>query len=90
MGGYKSYPTKGITISHSISKHADLIIFSVTLACNCLDELISKRLLVLEQYEWIERAFVTRLWMGVKNNTSLEGNTLVTLKKLVDCECLFR
>ncbi|KAF8454550.1 meiosis protein SPO22/ZIP4 like-domain-containing protein [Terfezia claveryi] len=57
---------------------------SVTLACNCLDELISKRLLVLGQDGWIERAFVTRLWMTVKNNTSLEGNTLATLKKLVD------
>lgn len=57
---------------------------SVTLACTCLDELISKRLLVLGQDEWIERAFVTRLWMTVKNNTSLEGNTLATLKKLVD------
>ncbi|KAF8420073.1 meiosis protein SPO22/ZIP4 like-domain-containing protein [Tirmania nivea] len=57
---------------------------SVTLACNCLDEMISKRLLVLEQDEWVERAFVTRLWMSVKNNTSLEGTTLAVLKKLVD------
>lgn len=42
------------------------------------------------QDDWIERAFVTRLWMSVRNNASLEGNTLATLKKLVDCGCSFR
>lgn len=60
---------------------------SVSLACICADELI-KRLLVLDEDNWIERAFITRLWMTVRHSTSLEGNTLASLRNLIDCETI--
>ena len=60
---------------------------SASLACICTDEVI-KRLLVLDEDNLVERAFITRLWMTVRQSTSLEGNTLASLRNLIDCEAI--
>ncbi|KAF8469089.1 meiosis protein SPO22/ZIP4 like-domain-containing protein [Kalaharituber pfeilii] len=56
---------------------------TVPLACKCLDELLTK-LLLLNEDNWIEQTFITRLWMSVKVCVSIEGNTLTSLKRLIE------
>ncbi|KAI9856788.1 MAG: hypothetical protein M1824_005259 [Vezdaea acicularis] len=47
---------------------------SVDLACRALDSLMVKRLFESENDDWIEKVFVTRLWMTV-SATETSGNT---------------
>ncbi|KAL7275567.1 sporulation-specific protein 22 [Rhizina undulata] len=57
---------------------------STRLACDCLDELLTKRLLSWENDDWIEKSFVTRLWVTVQDPSSHEEAVLTALQKLLD------
>lgn len=57
---------------------------SIRLACKCLDELLTKRILILERDDWIERTFVTRLWVTVQDQFSEDDAILPALKNLLD------
>lgn len=56
----------------------------IRLACKCLDELLIKRILVLERDDWIERTFVTRLWVTIQDQSSEDDAILATLTNLLD------
>lgn len=57
---------------------------AVRLACKSLDELLAKRVLALEQDDWIERTFVTRLWVTVREQSLQEEVSLPSLQRLLD------
>ncbi|KAI5800044.1 meiosis protein SPO22/ZIP4 like-domain-containing protein [Geopyxis carbonaria] len=55
------------------------------LGCKCLDTLISKRLLQLEKDDWLEQAFVTRLWITIQDSHACQEESIVeSLKTLLD------
>ncbi|KAI4944815.1 hypothetical protein J4E91_008503 [Alternaria rosae] len=51
-------------------------------ACKVLDDLIDIRLFREENQSWIEKAVITRIWIGINN--SLSENSLEQLKDLFD------
>lgn len=53
-------------------------------ACQCVDTLISKRLLPMEKESWLEQAFVTRLWIMLQSPKCLEESGIAPLKELLD------
>ncbi|RPA87005.1 SPO22-domain-containing protein [Ascobolus immersus RN42] len=63
---------------HSLSQKSN------KLACECLDDLILRRITNLDRDEWIEQTFVTRLWITVKDSANVEDEVLVGLKELLD------
>lgn len=55
------------------------------LACKCLDTLISKRLLPLEKGDWLEQAFVSRLWITIQDSHACQEEAIIeSLKALLD------
>ena len=67
------------TIMHYIHKLKD---HSNTTACKALEDLIDVRLFREENQSWIEKAIITRIWIGTNNN--LADNTLEQLQELFD------
>ena len=67
------------TIMHYIHKLKD---HSNTTACKALEDLIDVRLFREENQSWIEKAVITRIWIGTNNN--LADNTLEQLQELFD------
>jgi hypothetical protein len=57
---------------------------AIRLACKSLDELLTKRALVLERDDWIEKTFVTRLWVTVQDQSLQEEVSLPSLQRLLD------
>lgn len=55
---------------------------SNTIACKALDDLIDIRLLREENQSWIEKAVITRIWVGTSNNNS--ENMLEQMQELFD------
>jgi hypothetical protein len=51
-------------------------------ACKVIDDLIDIRLFREENQAWIEKAVITRIWMGTTN--SLSENVLEQLQELFD------
>ncbi|KAH0614706.1 uncharacterized protein H6S33_000342 [Morchella sextelata] len=56
----------------------------IRLACKCLDELLIKRILVLERDDWIERTFVTRLWVTIQDRAADDEAILPSLRNILD------
>lgn len=50
-----------------------LMVVSCDLACKVLDEFLSTRLYNAERQEWVEKAFITRLWMSLGNLDASRG-----------------
>ncbi|CAN9168411.1 unnamed protein product [Alternaria alternata] len=67
------------TIMHYIHKLKD---HSNTTACKALEDLIDVRLFREENQSWIEKAIITRIWLGTNNNPA--DNTLEQLQELFD------
>lgn len=64
---------------HTLAAKKDVI-----RACECLDILISKRLLALNDQDLLEQAFVTRIWFIIQSN-SYENETVINaLQELLD------
>jgi len=57
---------------------------AVRLACSCIDTLISKRLMPLEDDDWLAQAFITRLWATVHDKTSRGEDSIEDLNLLLD------
>lgn len=57
---------------------------NIRLACKCLDELLTKRILILERDDWIERTLVTRLWVTIQDQSSEDDTILPALRNLLD------
>lgn len=76
----------GTTFKVILGRIHALLKMSPTKACDCLDTLISKRLLDLDNQEWLEQTFVTRLWFIIQsqNYDINEGPTLEALRELLD------
>ncbi|KAI5818162.1 meiosis protein SPO22/ZIP4 like-domain-containing protein [Pyronema omphalodes] len=53
-------------------------------ACNCLDLLISKRLLPMEREDWLDKAFVTRLHITVQHQIDREEDAITSTRALLD------
>jgi hypothetical protein len=51
-------------------------------ACRIIDDLIDIRLFREENQAWLEKAVITRIWIGTTN--SLDENTLEQLQELLD------
>lgn len=56
----------------------------IRLACKCLDELLIKRILVIERDDWIERTFVTRLWVTIQDRAADDEAILPSLRNILD------
>ncbi|KAF1835983.1 SPO22-domain-containing protein [Decorospora gaudefroyi] len=67
------------TIMHHINKLKE---HSNVTACKALDDLIDTRLFREENQTWIEKAVITRIWIGTTNNFA--ENTLEQLHELFD------
>jgi hypothetical protein len=50
----------------------------------CLDTLIHKRLLPMDQEDWLARAFVTRLWATIQDKSCQEQSSIQSLYALLD------
>jgi hypothetical protein len=61
---------------------SSLIIDSNVTACKALDDLIDIRLFREENQTWIEKAIITRIWIGTTNSVS--ENALEQLQELFD------
>jgi hypothetical protein len=59
-----------------------LTCFSAVTACKILDDLIDIRLFREENQSWIEKAVITRIWIGTTN--SLAENAMEQLQDLLD------
>lgn len=70
--------------SESFSYHSPtaLILHSTVTACNVLDNLIGTRLFPEENQSWLERAVITRIWIGTTSSDF--ENCLELLKELFD------
>ncbi|KAF8252313.1 SPO22-domain-containing protein [Wilcoxina mikolae CBS 423.85] len=53
-------------------------------ACNCLDALISKRLLPMECEDWLNRAFITRLYVTIQHKSTDDESAIANLHSLLD------
>jgi hypothetical protein len=53
-------------------------------ACDCLDLLISKRLLPMEREDWLDKAFVTRLHITVQHQIDREEDAITSTRALLD------
>ncbi|KAF2130996.1 SPO22-domain-containing protein [Dothidotthia symphoricarpi CBS 119687] len=67
------------TIMHHIHKLKDHSIIS---ACQALDDLVDIRLFREENQAWVEKAVITRVWLGTTN--TFAENTLEQLQRLFD------
>ncbi|KAF2872932.1 meiosis protein SPO22/ZIP4 like-domain-containing protein [Massariosphaeria phaeospora] len=67
------------TIMHNIHKLKD---HSNASSCKSLDDLIEIRLFREENQNWIEKAFITRIWLGT--TSSYSDNCLETLHELFE------
>ena len=54
------------------------------LACNCLDSLITKRLLPIELGDWLDQTFVTRLYVTVHIGSALDEDAVSGIRHLLD------
>ncbi|KAI4712219.1 hypothetical protein J4E89_002485 [Alternaria sp. Ai002NY15] len=61
---------------HKLKEHSNVT------ACKVLDDLIDIRLFREENQSWIEKAVITRIWIGINNN--LSENSLEQLRDLFD------
>jgi histone H3/H4 len=70
-------------VSHSHGKVLSSLMFNSNVtACKALDDLIDMRLFREENQTWIEKAVITRIWIGTTNNFS--ENILEQLQELFD------
>jgi hypothetical protein len=53
-------------------------------ACDCLDALISKRLLPMECEDWLNRAFITRLYVTIQHKSTDDESAIASLHSLLD------
>jgi len=57
---------------------------SVCDACQCLDSFIVTRLANQNLDQWLEQAFVTRLWMTVQDTSMSEDVVLASLQDMLE------
>jgi hypothetical protein len=54
------------------------------LACDCLDTLISKRLLPMEREDWLDKAFITRVYVTIQHKFTHDESAIASLHSLLD------